>query len=219
MSAIQLLIVEDQELILKSLGIVLGMTPGIDVVGLAENGQTAIEKAEALQPDIILMDIHMPVMNGVDATIIIKKRWPQIKIIILTTFQDIEYVKSALNNGAEGYILKAIDPMDLTNAIQLVHRGEMMITQEVARSLFVHQSSGKAEAEPVPKANCIHDLTERELKVLQLISEGLVNRSIAERLFLSEGTVKNYISSIYSKLGAENRASAMRKAIEQGILQ
>ncbi|OBZ10681.1 DNA-binding response regulator [Bacillus sp. FJAT-27264] len=219
MEAIQLLIAEDQDLIRKSLGIVLGMTPGIEVAGMAENGQVAITQAESLQPDVILMDIHMPVMDGVEATAIIKQRWPEIRIIILTTFQEIDYVTAALNAGAEGYILKAIDPMDLASAVQLVHRGEMMITQEVARSLFAHHIAGSREVKPLGTAKgSIHGLTERELQVLQYISEGLVNRFIAERMFLSEGTVKNYISSIYSKLGVQNRASAMRKAAEEGLL-
>ncbi|MFC3749433.1 LuxR C-terminal-related transcriptional regulator [Paenibacillus sp. GCM10012306] len=168
---------------------------------------------------MILMDIHMPVMDGVEATAIIKKRWPQIRIIILTTFQEVDYVVAALNAGAEGYILKAIDPMDLANAIELVHRGETMITQEVARALFSQHISGSRETKTSePTKDSLHGLTERELQVLQYISEGLVNRFIAERMFLSEGTVKNYISSIYSKLGVQNRASAMRKAAEEGLL-
>ncbi|HEY2492474.1 MAG TPA: response regulator transcription factor [Paenibacillus sp.] len=218
MTAIRLIIAEDQDLIRKSLGIVLGMADDIEVAGMAENGKIATEKAEELQPDVILMDIHMPVMDGVEATGVIKKRWPHIKVIILTTFQEMDYVISALNAGAEGYILKAIDPMDLAGAIRLVHRGETMITQEVARSLFARHMTGNFETQASLRSK-EHDygLTEREMQVLHYISEGLANRYIAERMFLSEGTVKNYISSIYSKLDVQNRASAMRKVSKEGL--
>lgn len=219
MKEIRVLIAEDQDLIRKSLGIVLGMTPDIEIVGMAENGSVAIEKTQELAPNVILMDIHMPIMDGVEATTRIKERWPDVKVIILTTFQDVEYVTGALNAGAEGYILKAIDPADLAGAIRLVYRGETMITQEVAKALFsralvVPQARQQPPEQPKESE---YKLTERELKVLQYISDGLANRSIAERMFLSEGTVKNYISSIYSKMNVHNRASAMRKASEEGL--
>jgi len=216
---IRVLIVEDQAIIRKSLGIILDMTVDIEVVGLAENGLAALKLAEQLQPDIVLMDIHMPEMDGVDATVQVKKCWPQIKVIILTTFQDLDYVTGALNAGAEGYILKAIDPADLASAIALVHRGETMITQEVARSLFSHYTQqNRQEAVPQESYKSLYGLTEREIQIIQYIAEGLGNRFIAERMFLSEGTVKNYISSIYSKLGVQNRAAAMRKAAEDGFI-
>lgn len=218
MERIRVLIAEDQELIRKSLGIVLGMSEGIEIAGMAENGKVAVDKAGELQPDLVLMDIHMPVMDGVEATGEIKRQWPDVKVIMLTTFQEVEYVVSALNAGAEGYILKAIDPTDLAGAIRLVHRGETMITREVAKALF-SRTMNERDRHPVPdKAKeSEYGLTDRELQVLQYISEGLANRSIAERMFLSEGTVKNYISSIYSKLNVHNRASAMRKASEEGL--
>lgn len=250
MDAIRLLIAEDQDLIRKSLGIVLGMNPDIEVAGMAENGRTALELAESLRPDVVLMDIHMPVMDGVEATQRIKEKLPDVKVIILTTFQEMDIVASALNAGAEGYILKAIDPADLANAVRLVRRGEMMITQEVARSLFArslgggNQQSRKEEQGPGgpaesgfhrqaqaaqgghftesrpregPAKEVFAGLTDREMQVLRCISDGLANRQIAEKLFLSEGTVKNYISSIYSKLNVQNRASAMRRAAEEGL--
>jgi DNA-binding NarL/FixJ family response regulator len=218
MSGIRVLIAEDQELIRKSLGIVLGMAKDIEIAGMAENGKVAIEKTGELQPDLVLMDIHMPVMDGVEATTAIKQRWPDVKVIILTTFQEVQYVVSALNAGAEGYILKAIDPEDLAGAIRLVHRGETMITQEVAKALFSRTMSEREQLpSPNPTKDSEYGLTDRELQVLQYISDGLSNRSIAERMYLSEGTVKNYISSIYSKLNVHNRASAMRKASEEGL--
>lgn len=215
---IRVFITEDQDLIRKSLGIVLGMADDLDIVGMAENGKVAVEQVETLQPDVVLMDLHMPIMDGVEATTIMKQRWPAVKVIVLTTFQEVQCVISALNAGAEGYILKAIDPLDLAGAIRLVHRGETMITQEVARALFSRTMTEREGTPSPPQAKeAEYGLTDRELQVLQYISDGLANRHIAERMFLSEGTVKNYISSIYSKLNVHNRASAMRKASEEGL--
>lgn len=219
MEKISVLIAEDQDLIRKSLGIVLGMNPDIEVSGMAGNGRDAVALAESLLPDVVLMDIHMPVMDGVEATREIKAKLPEVKVIILTTFQEMDIVTGALNAGAEGYILKAIDPTDLAGAIRLVRRGETMITQEVARALFARSLSGSGGRmdEAAPAKETFGGLTERELQVLRCISDGLANRQIAERMYLSEGTVKNYISSIYSKLNVQNRASAMRKAAEEGL--
>ncbi|MBY9080153.1 response regulator transcription factor [Paenibacillus sp. HN-1] len=219
MDKIRVLIAEDQDLIRKSLGIVLGMNPDIEVSGMAGNGRNAVALAESLLPDVVLMDIHMPVMDGVEATREIKAKLPEVKVIILTTFQEMDIVTGALNAGAEGYILKAIDPADLAGAIRLVRRGETMITQEVARALFARSltGSGGITGGEAPAKESFGGLTERELQVLRCISDGLANRQIAERLYLSEGTVKNYISSIYSKLNVQNRASAMRKAAEEGL--
>ncbi|KWX73294.1 response regulator receiver protein [Paenibacillus riograndensis] len=211
MKEIRVLIAEDQEIIRKSLRIVLGLAPDIEIVGTAENGKDAVNQVNALKPNLVLMDIHMPVMDGVEATVAIKAKWPEVKVIILTTFQDVQYVVGALNGGAEGYILKAIDPMDLAAAIRLVHRGETMITQEVAKALFA-RSLGSANLKESE-----YGLTERELQVLKYISDGMANRSIAERMYLSEGTVKNFISNIYSKLNVHNRASAMKKASDEGL--
>ncbi|KIL37334.1 hypothetical protein SD71_01210 [Cohnella kolymensis] len=217
MKEIKILIAEDQELIRKSLRIILNLTPDIEVVGTAENGEDAVQQAGELQPDLVLMDIHMPVMNGVRATAQIKQRWPAVKVMILTTFQEVEYVVEALNSGAEGYILKDIDPDDLASAIRLVHRGETMITQEIAKTLFSRSFQGGIASSGNPKETD-YGLTEKEIKVLQLIAEGLANRQIAERLFLSEGTVKNHVSTIYSKLNVNNRASAMKKASDERLL-
>jgi DNA-binding NarL/FixJ family response regulator len=217
MSKIRVLIVEDQEIIRKSLAIILNMTEDIEVVGSAENGEVALTKVKECQPELVLMDIHMPVLNGVEATKIIKEQWPEIKVIILTTFQEMEYVVSALNSGAEGYILKDIDPDDLASAISLVHRGEMMITQEIAKTLFSHSLQSAVNSFAKSRESD-YGLTEKELKVLRLISQGLANRQIAEYLFLSEGTVKNHISTIYSKLHVPNRAAAMKKVADEHLL-
>ncbi|WP_228264182.1 response regulator [Paenibacillus antri] len=207
------MIVEDQEIIRKSLGIVLNLQPDLEVVAMAANGEEAVAFAARFVPSVILMDIQMPVMDGVRATELIKKAQPDAKVIMLTTFQDAEVVSDALQAGAEGYILKAIDPIDLASAIRLVSRGETMISREVAKALFA-----RSLAAPAAPKESEYGLTEREMQVLTCISHGLPNRGIAEKLFLSEGTVKNYISSIYSKLNVPNRASALKKASEEKLL-
>lgn len=213
MKEIKVMIVEDQEIIRKSLSIVLNLTEDIEVVGSAANGEEAVVISGDLHPSVVLMDIQMPLMDGVEATKRIKQAYPTIKIIMLTTFQDMEVVSRALHAGAEGYILKAIDPMDLAAAIRLVHRGGMMISQEVAKTLFSKPWANINGLEIGPK----YGLTEREIQVLKCISDGLTNRDISDKLFLSEGTIKNYISSLYSKLNVHNRASAMKKASEKGL--
>lgn len=207
----RILIVDDQELIRESLSIVLGMEEDIEVVGIAQNGQIAVELCEKQQPDVVLMDIHMPVMDGILATRKIKESWPQIRVIILTTFQELDYVVEALDIGAEGYLLKAIHPKDLAAGIRLVSRGGTLISQEMAKML----ASQLKHSEP---KSLKHGLSEREKQVLECLSQGLSNRETAEKLFLSEGTVKNYISSIYSKLEVRDRLQAVKKARDEGIV-
>ncbi|MGG1553577.1 response regulator [Paenibacillus ferrarius] len=226
---LQLLLVDDQDLIRESLHIVLGMDPDINVVGLAENGLVALEQCEMHQPDIVLMDIHMPKMNGVEATRQIKAKWPQTRVIILTTFQEVGYVIDALGAGAEGYLLKAIHPKDLAAGIKWVHQGGTLIPQDIAKML-VQQARSGAEAtggdsggagKPADdggRSSDAYGLSERELQVLHGIADGLNNREIAEKLYLSEGTVKNYISSIYAKMDVRDRVQASKKALEEGML-
>jgi DNA-binding NarL/FixJ family response regulator len=161
----------------------------------------------------------MPEMNGVDATKLIKERWPEIKVIILTTFQEVHYVVDALSAGAEGYLLKAINPADLAAGIKWVSQGGTLIPQDIAKLLI----SGLNAQQPAVNAGGAKTaghfgLSERELQVLSCISDGLHNKDIASRLFLSEGTVKNYISSIYSKLDVRDRVNAAKKAKENGLL-
>ena len=232
MNRIRIAIAEEQELIRKSLSIVLGLEPDFEMVGQADNGEAAVRLCEAGDlPDILLMDINMPVMDGVEATRIIKRRWPQIKVIVLTTFQEVDYVLEALNAGAEGYILKAIDPRDLASGIRHVYRGETLIPQEMAKAIFSQYAQLKAEeagspaygvssSAPSSQVGKTQDygLSERELQVLDALSAGLSNRQIAEKLYLSEGTARNYISSIFSKLDVHNRTAAARKAKEEGLL-
>lgn len=209
---------DDQELIRESLSIVLGGEADFDIVGVAEHGLMALEQSKTLSPDLILMDIHMPLMDGVEATRQIKSQFPSIKVIILTTFQELEYVREALATGAEGYLLKAIHPRDLAAGIRLVHHGGTLITQEIAKQLIADwiTPSERLKTEKGKKGS--YGLTEREIEVLEELSKGAANREIARKLFLTEGTVKNYISNIYSKLEVTGRHKAVFKAREEGII-
>jgi DNA-binding NarL/FixJ family response regulator len=230
MKEIKLLLVDDQDLIRESLHIVMDMDPEIKVVGLAENGAVALTLSEEHQPDVVLMDIHMPVMDGVEATRQLKTKWPHIRVIILTTFQEVNYVVDALGAGAEGYLLKAIHPKDLAAGIKWVSQGGTLIPQDIAKLLVqqLQSDAAKGSAGGTMQADSgsggaavltdAYGLSERELQVLNCISDGLNNKEIAEKLYLSEGTVKNYISSIYSKLDVRDRIQASRKAHDEGML-
>lgn len=221
--SVKLAIVEDQELIRKSLQIVLNMEPDFRVCWLAGDGREAIERCGGDLPDLILMDIQMPLLDGVEATRRIKAQWPEVKIIILTTFQEVDLVVDALHAGAEGYLLKAMDPKDLASGIRHVCRGETLIPQHMAKEIFSQPlqppaaagSSTAAAGGFAAQGAADYGLSEREQQVLRGLSDGLSNREIAAKLFISEGTVRNYISSVYSKLDVRNRAEAARKAAER----
>ena len=209
---------DDQELIRMSLSIVLGGETDFEIVGVAEQGKMAIDLTRQLSPDVVLMDIHMPLMDGVEATRKIKSEFPNVKVMILTTFEELGYVRDALGAGAEGYVLKAIQPKDLAAGVRLVHHGGTLITQEIAKQLIAQWINplNQAVEERTKKNN--FRLTERETQVLEQLSNGSTNREIALKLFLTEGTVKNYISNIYSKLEVTGRHKAVFKAKEQGII-
>jgi len=215
MEPIKVIIAEDQELIRSSLQIVLGIESDLAVVGAAENGAAAVALCEEQRPDVVLMDIHMPVMDGIEATKRIKKANPHTKIIILTTFQEMDFVIEALQAGAEGYLLKAIDTKDLVAGVRVVAHGGTLITQEIAKALFAGhiQKSGAFES-PSEK----YMLSKRETEILKCLADGLSNEAIAEKLFLSMGTVKNYISNLYAKLDVAGRAEAVRKARNEELL-
>jgi len=212
MAKIKVLLVDDQELILESLRIVLSMEEDLEIVGLAKNGEEAVKGCEQFQPDIVLMDINMPVMDGVAATALIKERIPVTKVIILTSYREVEYVLTALSHGAEGYLLKAIHPKELAAGIRVVHAGGTLITQEMASKMIKNMNQPST-----PKSN-EYGLSTREIEVLHKLASGMRNQDIAEALFLSEGTVKNYISTIYSKLNVRGRREATRIARDSGIM-
>lgn len=212
MEKIKVLLADDQELILESLHIVLSMEPDLEIVGLARNGEEAVEGCEQLMPDMVLMDVNMPVMDGVAATALIKERMPATKIIMLTSYKEVEYVLAALSHGAEGYLLKAIHPKDLAAGIRVVQAGGTLISQEMASKMIKNMNS------TTPAKHNEFGLTAREIEVLHKLAAGLRNQEIAEALFLSEGTVKNYISTIYSKLNVKGRREAARKARDSGMM-
>lgn len=212
MEKIKVLIADDQELILESLHIVLSMEEDLEIVCLAKNGEEALKGCEQFLPDIVLMDINMPVMDGVAATTLIKDRLPATKIIMLTSYKEVEYVLAALSCGAEGYLLKALHPKELAAGIRVVQAGGTLISQEMASKMI------KRITNTSPAVNNEFGLTAREIEVLHKLASGLRNQDIAEALFLSEGTVKNYISTIYSKLNVKGRREAARIARDSGML-
>lgn len=165
-----------------------------------------------------LMDIRMPLMNGVEATAIIKSERPNVKVIILTTFEELGYVRDALATGAEGYLLKAIRPQELAVGIRSVYHGGTLITQEIAKQLFAQWVNPSDQQIEEKNRRNNFGLTDREIEVLEVLSRGATNREIARKLFLTEGTVKNYISSIYSKLEVTGRQKAVFKAKDEGII-
>jgi len=221
MIMIKAAIVEDQEILRKSLKIVIENISDIEIVGTTENGEEAIALCERENLDILLMDIQMPVMDGVKATEEIKKRWPNIKVIILTTFQDVTHVLNALNAGAEGYILKAVDPEYLVQGIKMVYYGGSLIPQQLAKEVFGQIQLKNNSHTDQDHNSMIHpyDLNNQEIKVLKCLTQGLSNKDITEKMFLSMGTVKNYVSTIYSKLNVKNRFSAITKAMEESLIE
>lgn len=212
MAKIKVLLADDQELILESLHIVLSMEEDLEIVGLAKNGEEAVKGCEQLKPDMVLMDVNMPGMDGVAATALIKERMPATKIIMLTSYKEVEYVLAALSYGAEGYLLKAIHPRDLAAGIRVVQAGGTLISQEMASKMIKNMNNA------TPAIKNEFGLTARELEVLHKLAAGLRNQDIAEAMYLSEGTVKNYISTIYSKLNVKGRREAARKARDSGMM-
>ena len=212
------MIADDQELIRESLKIVLNMNPDMDVTATAENGYEVMELLKKDQPDLILMDVRMPRLDGVQCTNLIKERWPSIKIIILTTFDDDEYIYNALKFGASGYLLKGVSVTELTNAVRTVINGGAMInpnliTKVVKMFSKIAQNNFAVKVEE----NGTKDLTRTEKKVVCLVGRGLSNREIAEKLNLSEGTVRNNLSFVLSKLNLRDRTQLAIWAVQTGM--
>lgn len=227
--AVKVLVVDDQQLMRDGISSLLSIQDGIQVIGTASNGQEAIEQAIGLTPDVILMDVRMPVMNGITATEQIRRQLPTCQVLMLTTFDDEEDIVKALIAGANGYLLKDIPAQDLAQAVRLAHRGIYQIEPSIAGKLvgvLAKQagSGATSSAAPAKKENSAQavaaqfDLTEREMEVLQLIATGATNREIAEELVVSEGTVKNHVSNILSRLGLRDRTQAAIFARENNLL-
>jgi len=211
MAGIRILLAEDQTLLRHGLRTILDLEPGLEVVGEAPDGEAAVREAMRLHPDIVLMDIQMPVRNGVEATALIAAALPGTRVIVLTTFDYEEYVFDAVKAGAMGYMLKDVPAPELIDTIRRVQAGESFIQPSVASKLLLEL--GKRSSR-LPD----EELTEREGDVLRLLAAGKSNREIAGELYLAEGTVKNYVSSILAKLHAANRTQAVALARDQGLL-
>jgi NarL family two-component system response regulator LiaR len=205
---IRIMLVDDHAVVRSGLGAFLSVNPEMELVGEAENGEQAVARARILQPDVILMDLIMPVMDGIAATATIKKHSPQIQIIALTSFQEDELVQNVLKAGAVGYLMKNVTARELAAAIKAARQGKMTLSPEAAQAL-VHAAQQQQEGEV---------LTEREREVLKLMVEGLNNNEIAERLVVSLSTVKYHISNILMKLGVENRVAAVSIAIQKKLV-
>jgi DNA-binding NarL/FixJ family response regulator len=210
MEPIRILLVEDQTLMRQGLKTILDLEPGLQVVGEATDGETGIRRALDLRPDVILMDVQMPGMNGIEAIAAICAVWPEARIIILTTFARDEYVFQGVRAGAVGFLLKDAPADSLIQTIRRVHAGEVFIQPEIASRLLRELIT--------PQDSPIEPLSQREREVLVLVAQGHSNREIAERLVLAEGTVKNHVSNILGKLQAENRTQAADIARRHGLV-
>jgi DNA-binding NarL/FixJ family response regulator len=234
-SRVRVLVVDDQQLVRDGIASLLRVQDGITVAGTATNGQEALEQAIALRPDVILMDVRMPLMNGVEATIQVLKQVPSCCILMLTTFDDDEYVKDAVRAGARGYLLKDLPAQDLAHAIRAVSQGvyqfDAAVIERMVGAFGGQHTARKSETEerqtpalPATKANVVPDalntagLTNREVEVLRLIARGATNREVADALVISEGTVKNHLSNIFGRLGLRDRTQAVMYARERGLL-
>jgi DNA-binding NarL/FixJ family response regulator len=215
--AIRVLLVDDQRLMREGLRILLGLEPDLEVAGEAEDGEEALAAYEALQPDVVLMDVRMPGMDGVEATWRLRQRWPEARIVILTTFDDDEYVFEGLRAGALGYLLKDVSGHDLAQAVRTVAAGGALIEPSVAAKV-VAEFARVAPPARQHGAGLAEPLTEREIEVVRLLARGLTNREIAQQLCLAEGTVKNYVTNVLGKLGARDRTRAAIRARELGLL-
>jgi DNA-binding NarL/FixJ family response regulator len=215
---VRVLIVDDQALVRSGFRMILEARDDLEVVGEAANGAEAVELAAGLEPDVVLMDVRMPVMDGVEATRRLLTAGSAARVIILTTFDLDEYVFEALRAGASGFLLKDVQPTQLVEAIRVVASGEALLAPSVTRRLLDRFAASFGAAELKPPA-ALDSLTTRELEILHLIAAGLTNAEIAARLFLSETTVKTHVSSVLRKLALRDRVQAVVFAYEAGLVK
>jgi len=217
MPPIRILLVDDQTMFREGLRVILSVQPDVEVVGEAANGEEALHLALKLKPQVILMDLRMPVMDGVEATRRLHTRLPESRVIMLTTFDDDEAVFEGLRAGASGYLLKDAPSEKLLEAIRAAARGESFLQPSVAAKV-VAEFARLSELAPRRAQSLPDPLTERELEVLGVVASGASNKEIAEQLFIAEGTVKNHLTNILNKLDARDRAQAVLKAKELGLI-
>jgi DNA-binding NarL/FixJ family response regulator len=212
---ISILLADDQALFREALRTLISLQPDLEVVGEAANGEEALKMARALQPSVVLMDLQMPVLDGVAATRRLQVEQPGCRVIALTTFDDDEYVFDCLRAGAVGYLLKDAPSGELFAAIRAAARGESFLQPSVTTRVIAEFA--RLSDHPTMSSVLIEPLSEREVEVLRLISSGSSNREIADKLFITEGTVKNHVTNILSKLNVRDRTQAALKARELGV--
>ncbi len=229
---IRIMIVDDQQLLCEGFRKLIELEPDFEVVGMAGSGEEALALAEGLQttqclPDVVLMDVRMSHMDGIAATGIFRERWPGSRVVILTTFDDIELIQAGLQAGALGYLLKDISAEQLAITIRAAAQGQVLLHPEVASKIFallppsaiLRPSPAQTVPPPAVSASSdVEQLTEREREILLMVARGASNREISEALFITGGTVKNHLSNILSKLGVRDRTQAALKAREIGML-
>jgi DNA-binding NarL/FixJ family response regulator len=223
---IRVMVVDDQRLMREGLSTIIGLEKDMEIVGLASNGLEAYKNALELKPDVILMDIRMPVADGVEGTRLVRRHLQDVKVLILTTFDDSELIFNALEQGAHGYLLKDMPSEVIVSAIHTVHSGGMVfqpsVTAQILEEIKKLQFSGKEEREallaPEPRLALLKQLSEREMEVLRLLGRGMNNKEIAWEMTITEGTVKNHVSNLIGKLDFRDRTQIAVFAVRQGIV-
>lgn len=211
---IRVLICDDQDIVRQGLEVILSTASNIEVVGVAVDGAEALDLVPELRPDVVLMDLKMPGMNGIVATQRICDAFPDVKVLVLTTYDADEWVFDAIRSGASGYLLKDTPREELIQAIEGTASGKAHVDPDIAGKILAHA----ARTTPAPKTKIVDELSEREVEVLKLLARGLTNADIAERLYLSEGTVRNYVSAILAKLDVTDRTQAAILALRYGLV-
>ena len=214
---VRVMLVDDQALFREALGVLLEVRAEIEVVGEAGDGAAALERSAALRPDVVLMDLHMPVLDGIAATRRLRVEQPGVRVLALTTFDDDEDVFAALRAGAVGYLLKDVTSDRLVEALLAAARGESVLQPSVAARVVARFAGMPDDAGPRPQPLVV-PLSERELEVLRLLGDGCTNREIATSLFLAEGTVKNHVTNVLAKLGARDRTQAALRGRALGLV-
>ncbi len=217
MTAVRVVLVDDEHLTRAALRDYLSSDPGIEIVGEAADGQAAVTQAGSLKPHVVLMDMQMPGMNGVEATSIIRRKYPEVAVLGLTTFSSDRYVVDLLRAGASGYLVKDIQPKELIAAVHAVAKGDSVVAPAVAR----HVVAGLEQSKPIQREadpEVLSLLTDKEIEVIQLLARGMNTREMAEELFVTESTVKARFAKILEKLGARDRVQVLMIAIDRGII-
>jgi DNA-binding NarL/FixJ family response regulator len=220
---IGVLVADDQRLMRDGLSTLISLDPNIKVVGTASNGKEAYEKAVDLHPDVVLMDIRMPVVDGVEGTRLIRRHLPEVKVLVLTTFEDLELIVLALEQGANGYLLKDMPSEAIVSAIHTIHSGGTVLQPSITARILEEwkkrerRSNGTSVYGDDPRSSLLEQLSVREMEVLRLMGRGLNNKEIADELVITEGTVKNHVSNVISKLELRDRTQVAIFAVQQGI--